>query len=53
LFKYPAERARGAKPLAYGILTAKFLGVLDALLWSFHNGENGRCVRAFGYPSPT
>lgn len=27
----------------YGIITAKFLAVLDALLWGFHNGESGRC----------
>jgi hypothetical protein len=27
----------------YGILTAKFVAVLDALLWSFHNADSGRC----------
>jgi hypothetical protein len=31
---------------AYGVLTAKFLAVLQALLWGFHNARDGRC-----YPS--
>ena len=31
---------------AYGQLTAKFLAVLGALLWGFHNAASGRC-----YPS--
>jgi hypothetical protein len=30
----------------YGVLTAKFVAVLDALLWGFHNAASGRC-----YPS--
>jgi helix-turn-helix protein len=30
----------------YGVLTAKFVAVLDALLWAFHNAASGRC-----YPS--
>jgi hypothetical protein len=27
----------------YGIVTAKALAVLDALLWGFHNAKEGRC----------
>jgi hypothetical protein len=30
----------------YGIVTAKFVAVLEALLWGFHNAASGRC-----YPS--
>jgi hypothetical protein len=30
----------------YGVLTAKFVAVLGALLWGFHNSRDGRC-----YPS--
>ena len=28
---------------AYGIVTAKALAVLDALLWGFHNARSGQC----------
>ena len=28
---------------AYGVVTAKALAVLDALLWGFHNAADGRC----------
>ena len=28
---------------AYGVVTAKALAVLDALLWGFHNGKSGQC----------
>ena len=30
----------------YGLVTAKFVAVLEALLWGFHNAATGRC-----YPS--
>lgn len=32
---------------AYGILTAKFLAVLGALLWGFHNTKDGRCFPSY------
>jgi Helix-turn-helix domain len=32
---------------AYGLITTKFLAVLDALLWSFHNAETGRCFPSY------
>jgi hypothetical protein len=28
----------------YGVLTAKFLAVLNALLWGFHNAASGRVL---------
>jgi helix-turn-helix protein len=31
----------------YGIITAKFLKVLEALLWGFHNAANGRCFPSY------
>jgi hypothetical protein len=31
----------------YGILTAKFLAVLEALLWGFHNAQSGRCFPSY------
>jgi hypothetical protein len=31
----------------YGIISAKFLAVLDALLWGFHNSESGRCFPSY------
>jgi hypothetical protein len=37
---------RPEKGKAYGAVTAKFLVVLGALLWGFHNAASGRC-----YPS--
>jgi hypothetical protein len=37
---------RQEKGKAYGAVTAKFLAVLGALLWGFHNAASGRC-----YPS--
>ena len=41
-------RARGLKQRTqkgkhYGLLTAKYLDVLEALLWSFHNARSGLC----------
>ncbi len=32
---------------AYGILTAKFLAVLGALLYGFHNSRDGRCFPSY------
>jgi len=31
----------------YGVLTAKFLAVLHALLWGFHNCQSGRCFPSY------
>jgi hypothetical protein len=31
----------------YGVLTAKFLGVLEALLWGFHNARTGLCFPSY------
>ena len=31
----------------YGVLTAKFVAVLEALLWGFHNGVTGRCFPSY------
>lgn len=31
----------------YGAITAKFLDVLDALLWGFHNASSGRCFPGY------
>jgi hypothetical protein len=31
----------------YGIVTAKFVAVLEALLWGFHNGDSGRCFPSY------
>ena len=31
----------------YGVITAKFLGVLNALLWGFHNAATGRCFPSY------
>src|SRR3954462_12381877 len=31
----------------YGVLTAKFLAVLAALLWGFHNSASGRCFPSY------
>ena len=35
------------KGKAYGAVTAKFLAVLDALLWGFHNAVTGRCFPSY------
>jgi hypothetical protein len=40
-------RARTEKGKHYGIISAKFLAVLDALLWGFHNCHNGRCFPSY------
>jgi hypothetical protein len=31
----------------YGVLTAKFIAVLGALLWGFHNAQSGRCFPSY------
>src|SRR4051794_4511346 len=31
----------------YGAITAKFVDVLDALLWGFHNAASGRCFPSY------
>jgi Helix-turn-helix domain len=31
----------------YGVLTAKFVAVLGALLWGFHNAGTGRCFPSY------
>ena len=31
----------------YGVLTAKFVAVLGALLWGFHNAASGRCFPSY------
>jgi hypothetical protein len=38
---------RSEKGKHYGLVTAKFLAVLDALLWGFHNAATGRCFPAY------
>lgn len=35
------QRTQAGK--AYGVITAKALAVLDALLWGFHNAKSGQC----------
>jgi hypothetical protein len=36
-------KQRTEKGKHYGLLTAKYLDVLEALLWSFHNARSGLC----------
>ncbi len=31
----------------YGLLTAKTVAVLEALLWGFHNGKSGQCMPSY------
>ncbi len=31
----------------YGAVTAKFLAVLGALLWGFHNAASGKCFPSY------
>jgi hypothetical protein len=38
---------RTEKGKAYGALTAKFLDVLEALLWGFHNARSGLCFPSY------
>ena len=38
---------RTEKGRAYGIVTAKALAVLEALLWAFHNAKSGLCFPSY------
>jgi Helix-turn-helix domain len=38
---------RGGEGKHYGVLTAKFVAVLGALLWGFHNAGSGRCFPSY------
>ena len=38
---------RTEKGKHYGVLTAKFVRVLEALLWGFHNAATGRCFPSY------
>jgi hypothetical protein len=38
---------RSEKGRAYGVVTAKALAVLEALLWAFHNGRSGVCLPSY------
>jgi hypothetical protein len=38
---------RGDPGKHYGVLTAKFVAVLGALLWGFHNATTGRCFPSY------
>jgi hypothetical protein len=38
---------RTEKGKHYGIVSAKFLAVLNALLWGFHNAASGRCFPSY------
>ncbi len=38
---------RVEKGRAYGVVTAKALAVLEALLWAFHNAKSGACFPSY------
>jgi hypothetical protein len=38
---------RTEKGRAYGVVTAKALAVLEALLWGFHNARSGVCFPSY------
>ena len=38
---------RTEKGRAYGVVTAKALAVLEALLWAFHNAKSGLCFPCY------
>jgi hypothetical protein len=38
---------RAEKGRAYGVVTAKALAVLEALLWGFHNAKSGLCFPSY------
>lgn len=38
---------RTEKGRHYGVVTAKFVAVLEALLWGFHNAASGRCFPSY------
>jgi hypothetical protein len=42
-----ALKQRTEKGKHYGELTDKFVAVLDALLWGFHNATTGRCFPSY------
>jgi hypothetical protein len=39
---HPTEKGKH-----YGVITAKFLNVLEALLWGFHNARSGLCFPSY------
>jgi biotin operon repressor len=39
---HPTEKGKH-----YGVVTAKFLNVLEALLWGFHNARSGLCFPSY------
>src|SRR5262245_13231737 len=41
------SRAMPSTGKHYGLLSAKFLAVLNALLWGFHNAQSGRCFPSY------
>jgi hypothetical protein len=42
-----APMRRSGEGKHYGVLTAKFVAVLGALLWGFHNAATGRCFPSY------
>ena len=38
---------RTEKGKHYGVVTAKFLAVLNVLIWGFHNAQTGRCFPSY------
>ena len=38
---------RTEKGRAYGVITAKAVAVLEALLWGFHNTKSGLCFPSY------
>ncbi len=38
---------RTEKGRAYGVISAKSLAVLEALLWAFHNAKSGLCFPSY------
>lgn len=47
MVKARALSRRTEKGRAYGVLTAKAVAVLQALLWQFHNAGSGRCFPSY------
>src|SRR3954464_11954388 len=47
VFARALMRRSGEGGKHYGVLTAKFVAVLGALLWGFHNAESGRCFPSY------
>lgn len=47
MVKARALSRRTEKGRAYGVLTAKAVAVLQALLWQFHNAGTGRCFPSY------